>query len=547
MSDALTPLRRAYGVEAPGDIRALAAPGSAESAVEAALFSQGRTALNATVAAQDRRPSASVLEAVLAEAAQASAQALAPLAAVRALYHRLPARTAPAAVRADVPAVEAAILAQTRAAVEQTVDGRTQSPSAVTLAAVSAYAASATRLAARPDAPVEAADLWPLAIAYGLPTTFVSDAGPVEIPLLIQTRALLDAAPAEHVSEASVAAVVARAAEASRLAPVPDAAVAPPALAALAVAYGLPLAASAGTPGVAETVLLVQTRGLLDAAPAAGGPSGAALAAVAARAAGATMRPEADRPLAARPAADREPVRAVRPSRRVGAWSSAAVAALALVVFFFPRSAGAPEVPGAPAPAPLATAALAGDATEPSVSEPSPDVLAPDTGALVASAAPASSSAFASPGAPATPPPASVVVAAERAPIPVPTSRATGSPSAARPIPQPTPAVPRAVVPREEVRPVAAPDPATALASVSVSRDAPLADDEAWEAQGDVRVLSLRLQELRRGNEGIAWDTPTEAFGAPTTRSAFSAPGIQSVRQTVPAARARLFTVPGDR
>ena len=536
MSDVLTPLRRAYGVEAPGDTRAAMAPGPA---VEAALLSQGRTALDATVAAQDRCPSEAVLAAVLAEASRASARSLAPLAAVRALYNRLPAQSAP--VGADVSAVEAAILAQTRVAVEQTVDGRTLSPSATTLASVSAYAASATRLAPRPDAPVEAIDLWPLAIAYGLPTAFASDAAPVEISLLVQTRALLDGAPAEHVSEASVAAVVARAAAASRLAPAPDAAVSSPALAALAVAYGLPLAASAGMPSAAETQLLVQSRGLLDAAPSVGGPSGAALAAVVARASEAPglpdTRPAADRPLAARPAADREPVRAARSSRRIGAWSVAAVTALALVVFFLPRSAGAPELPGAPVP--VSTAALAGGAASPSTSAPSLEGPQPDAGALVASAAPTAP----------TPPSVSApsAVAAETAPVAAPAPRASGAAPAAptRSASQPTPSAPRAAVSRDAVTPAVSSEPTVTLASTVAPDDRLQVGDEAWEAQGDLRVLSLRLQELRRGNAGLAWDTPTEAFGAPTTRSAFSAPGIQSVRQTVPAAR--LLTVPGDR
>jgi hypothetical protein len=63
----------------------------------------------------------------------------------------------------------------------------------------------------------------------------------------------------------------------------------------------------------------------------------------------------------------------------------------------------------------------------------------------------------------------------------------------------------------------------------------------------DVRALSLRLQELG-SEDDLAWDdVPAEAFGQPSTPSAGTAPGLQSVRAGTPApraapARARLRT-----
>ncbi|HEX8387038.1 MAG TPA: hypothetical protein VF576_12685, partial [Rubricoccaceae bacterium] len=125
MFDALTPLRRAYGVDAPGEppVRVHPAPGEAAGAgppgaggpvaVETNLLCQSRAAVEAAVASQDRRPSAAVLNAVLAEAARASAEALAPLVAVRALYGEPTPALVPAA------SVEAALLAQSRTALDR--------------------------------------------------------------------------------------------------------------------------------------------------------------------------------------------------------------------------------------------------------------------------------------------------------------------------------------------------------------------------------------------------------------------------------------------
>ena len=458
MSDALTPLRHAYGVEAPGAPAPGAAvePGAGGHA-EAALLAQTRAAVEAAVVAQDRQPPVATLDAVLAEADRASAAALAPLAAVRALYGE------PATAGADP--VEAALLAQTRAAVEQTVDARPSRPASSTLDAILAAAAAATARAPRPDVAVDV-----------------------------------------------------------------------PALAPLAVTYGLPLAAGAA-PDTAETQLLVQTRRLLDDRPVAAGPSAAAVAAVLARAASFGTPPAVETPVA-QPVGDRAPVRAARSYRRIGAWTSAAAVAVALIVALLPRTAKAPEAPaGTQAADVVAT-------LTPETSGATPDAATETPEAQVA--LPAESFA-ALPPAPAPP-----------AASPAPDARqiATPQPEGAKALPAAPPPAPAATprrdatlrsAPARPAAPRAEADPTTALASADVT---PTAADDAWDAPADVRVLSLRLQALGRGTTGLAWDTPAEAFGAPATSTVGRAtPGFQSVRESIPSARVRLRTDPatGDR
>ena len=469
MSDALTPLRRAYGVEAPVGLPLAGAdrtgpPGAggpsgddAPSPAETALLVQTRTAVAATVAAQNRQPDLAVVAAILAEAARTSAEALAPFAAVRTLYGE------PATSSGTV--AETALLAQSRMAVEH---------------------------AARPHRP----------------------------------------------SDAVVSAVLARAADASRMAPAPDSAVTSPALAPIAVAYGLPLAAAARVPASVETALLVQTRSLLDTAPASAGPSEAAVAAVLARAAARpTPRAAAEQPSLV--AADRSPIRAARSARRVGAWASGAVLAVALVVVLLPRSAGAPEAPtvgsslaeARPVPS-VERAGNAADGGAPAAS-PVADLIA---------AAPASAPVQALA---AAPDPSVLAASPAFTPLDV-QGPAAPRPSIRVPSPAPPPPVPaRAEAPLPSSRAAFAQAPTTALASTAVSAEV----DKSWDAPDDVRVLSLRLQELRRGNAGLGWDASAEAFGAPTTGPTGATLGLRNVRETVPAGRLRLRTEPdtGDR
>lgn len=478
MSDALTPLRRAYGVEVPGASAAGAAaePGAGGHA-EAVLLAQTRTAVEATVAAQDRQPGAAALDAVLAEAARASSAALAPLAAVRALYKE--------PTDAAANAVEAAILSQSRAAIEQAIDASPARPPSSVLGAILAEAAAATARAPQPDAGVEA-----------------------------------------------------------------------PALAPLAIAYGLPLAAGA-SPDSVETQLLVQSRRLLDDRPVPAGPSDAAIAAVLARAASFGTPPVAVRPAAAppaietpvaAPAADRTPVQAARSYRRVGAWTTAAALAVALVVAFLPRTAGAPEVPVAVEAATVA--ATLTPAAEDETPGETPAAATPAE-AQAASAAPLAES-FAMltppPAAPAAQAPAiqapAIQAPAARAPVAVQPQAMTAPPAAPPPATAPRRVEAPRPAPSRPMAPRAAAEPPAALAAADVTPA-----DDAWDAPSDVRVLSLRLQALGRGNAGLAWDAPAEAFGAPATSTVGRAtPGLQSVRETAPA-RVRLRTEPatGDR
>lgn len=458
MSDAFTPLRRAYGVAAPSAPEA-AAPG-ANGHAEAALLAQTRAAVEATVDAQDRQPARTALDAVLAEAARASAAASTPLAAVRTLYGEPTA--------AAVDPVEAALLSQTRSAVEQTVDARSAKPPTFVLEAVLAAAAVATARAPRPDAAVEEPALAPLAVAYGLPIASGITSDATERKLLIQSRRLLDDRPVpDGPSDTAIAAILAR-------------------------------AASFETPAPAGT-----------AEPAIAVPVGT-------------------------PAADRAPMRAARSYRRVGAWASAAALAVALVVALMPRPAGAPELPATDGQANVA-ATLASEA--PTASGASAETAPADA----PSAIEAESFAALAP-APVPPPPVAAVVPQPIVDPPAYRERAPSTPPSDErrraEAPQPAPVRPSA--------PRVAADPTTALAAADVT---PAAEDDAWDAPADVRVLSLRLQALGRGNAGLAWDAPAEAFGAPATSTVGrSTPGLQSVRETVPA-RVRLRTdpAPGDR
>ncbi|HEX9951200.1 MAG TPA: hypothetical protein VGB53_05480, partial [Rubricoccaceae bacterium] len=213
------------------------------------------------------------------------------------------AASAPAGAAART---EAALLAQTRTAIEAAVAGVDRQPPPNVLAAVLTRAAEASDAALTPLAAVRA--------LYGLPA---SSAHPAEAALLSQSRAAVESTLGARTlapPTAVVAAIAARAAEATRLAPEPDAAVAVPALAPLAVAYGLPLGAEMNAPSASETALLVQTRALLDGRPAAAGPPEAAIAAVLARAASfaTPVAPVTERPAIAQPAPDRSPVRAAR-------------------------------------------------------------------------------------------------------------------------------------------------------------------------------------------------------------------------------------------
>ena len=161
---------------------------------------------------------------------------------------------------------------------------------------------------------------------------------------------------------------------------------------------------------------------------------------------------------------------------------------------------------------------------------------------------------------------------AETEPSPAPAPVELATPAVPQPAPAlaavtPAPRVVRRTAPRgpsaSEFTPVRAqravsPPPAASPASRSVPEAEALADGQprpggelatvpaavsasvpAWDVDDDVRVLSLRLQELRRQNQGLVWDESAEAFGAPAD-AAGAAPGVQTVREGAAPTRAQI-------
>jgi hypothetical protein len=71
----------------------------------------------------------------------------------------------------------------------------------------------------------------------------------------------------------------------------------------------------------------------------------------------------------------------------------------------------------------------------------------------------------------------------------------------------------------------------------------------AWEAGEDVRLLSLRLQQIVETNEGLAWDEPPVPFGAAGAVTDAPTEGIRMVRDEAGPARVevRMRTTPQER
>ena len=520
MSDALTPLRHVYGLAT----RAAAAPGAPGHA-EQELLRGMALALDAALPV-GRRPSDAALDAVRAAAAEAAATHAQALDAVRYVYGE---------GGTGGGAVEVAVLRQSREAVERAFAARPQPcPDAATLDAVQARAAETTG----EEVPTDRPALAPLAVALGGAGTpsaesallaqsldalaraprprpssgavgavlafaerasagsapsagldavrFVYEGGErpegVEPTLLEQSREVVERAliarPQPRPEAATVDAVLARAAEASgQRADEPT--VSDRALAPLALAYGLPLAVEAG--GGVEAALLVQSHAALDRLRPAR-PSGAVLANVLDRAAAARRRPaRADRP-AAPPARRRIPA-------PVWAGGAALMLAALTAVAVLPGLFGRGGTPAGPAQVATAETTAVPEIAAVGVGSEGPE-------------SEATASADETPAAPAvSAPTAGLAPVAERRVV------------SARPAPaQRAPAPPR-----------------------------PTPDTPTWEAGEDVRALSLRLDEIDRSIEGLAWDEPAEAFGRPAgAPSVTSTPGLRSVREGAAPARARI-------
>lgn len=62
-----------------------------------------------------------------------------------------------------------------------------------------------------------------------------------------------------------------------------------------------------------------------------------------------------------------------------------------------------------------------------------------------------------------------------------------------------------------------------------------------WNAPDDVRLLSLRLRQLREQNEGLTWDEPAAPLGAPSAVGVSQmTPGVQAVREESSPVRVRV-------
>lgn len=480
MSDALTPLRHAYGVEPAGPAPAAGEPGH----VELTLLRQMRTALDALPSAA---PEAATVESVLGHAD--------PLAAVKAVYD---AGAAPASA-------EHALLASTAETLDHTLRLGAPGPEADVVQAVLARAAEASVLAAetrlgadatateaavldqslgaldrlpvqRPDADVVArvldhARALPLAAVrhlYADGPAPASEAGAVEAEVLRQTGQVLDRALRSRAqprpSAEALDGVLACAAEAR-----PDAA----------------LLTEATSP--VEAAVLEQSLTALDRLPLAR-PEASTVGAVLAQAATATP---ASRP--ARRAPDRTPSRTARPRRRVGVWAGAGgllVAALVAVVVLPSALSSEPDL------APEA-ASFAADVA---ASEPVQEDAAPEE---VAEAEP-------------TPPNAAPALAATAALA-----------AAVPPVVTRSPASGPSTPPTETTVQLA-----TAVVQGPDATDTPPAAVPSWDAGDDVRTLSLRLQEMERS--GLAWDAPVEVGAPNTTSSPAATPGLQVVREGAP-------------
>ncbi len=485
MTDALLPLRCAYGAEVPGE-PAAPPPAGTPGHAEWSLLAQMRDLLSRWPAAA---PAADALEGTRLDA-----------------------------LRATLPAP------------------RAHGPSPTAVAAVEAYAAEATLGAVRRT--------------YG-ESTGAAPGVPVpatEAALLGQSRDVLERAPRPAPSDAVLAAVLARAAEARRRPADPP--VAEPSLAAVAAVYGLEASAA---PDPVEAAVLGGMRDALVLTPRAV-PSAEAVAAVLARAAEAVPSPAVAVPTAAPSGLTGAPARRPAPGRRaaappraaehrLGRWAGATALLGAAVVALL---VGGPAVfnglPGLGSDAaPVAeTAAVVAVPTPAESLDPTSSAdeafdaptqaLSPDdfAGALAEADTPGAPA----PRGPSATAPRAVPPAAPSAPVAA--ARAEPRPSA------PAASTVRLAVAERALADVAVPPPPP---PPPAARPAPPREATTWDASGDLRTISLRVSALRRTTGTADWErVPAEAFGAPRAPVTMSAtPGVQAVRAGAAPTRARVL------
>lgn len=488
-SESLVPLLLAYGEDLPGDGAALPADGN--PAVEQALLRTMRTALESLPAPA---PPTAAVDAVLAAARTASAASeLAPLRATLA--------------GEDHASVEGTLLRTTLSAVER---ASRPAPPAEVVARVVAAARDAAN----------SSDL--AALRAALSGERAAGELSAERALLQTTIQALDALPRSTPPPDVVASIVeaaGAAARSSELSPV-------------RAAVGL----AAGRAGVEEQILRT-TWEAVERMPRSAPPVSAVQAVLSAASAAvptplreaAALRRAADRPAAPRYAL----------SYRRFAYLTAALAFVGFVGVGLWASgdgrrdsgqsiASLDEQPARMADGVPEASAESDASVVPEISEgaapPTDDLIASDLDRPAAnSRAPRASDAF-----------------------------RNAEPAFARPAATPPPPPTPAEVPEREglsrderlaARPTAPTGAGVGLAAVSdrpASPGAGLAGapsvTPAWEAGSDVRLLSLRLQELQEGASGLAWDEPPSPLGAAESGAAAPA-GFNAVGTSTAPAR----------
>jgi hypothetical protein len=116
-------------------------------------------------------------------------------------------------------------------------------------------------------------------------------------------------------------------------------------------------------------------------------------------------------------------------------------------------------------------------------------------------------------------------------------------------VPRPTPPRPSAETAVEAEVGAREDDRSSGALASRAAADEAAAPTAVWEAGEDVRLLSLRLQQLTETSEGLGWDTPPVPFGAAGEPARNQLEGVQPVRADAEPARVevRMRTTPSVR
>ncbi len=326
----------------------------------------------------------------------------------------------------------------------------------------------------------------------------VDDARMAEFELLRSTKAALDLLPRVQ-PDASVLAVVKSAAATHALTPI-------------LAAYGEEEAPKADSPQYSEYALLSSTKSAVDQLPASR-PDASVIAAVIA---------------ASKPGAPALKIASDRPARSasvVRRWTPALAMAASLVVVAVTGLWVAQVFPGQDAP----NSELIADA-QLSTADEAPAFSVPAEPEAESQEAVSSDLAnqFPESGQPAVAREPLQGFTAAPAQIPV-SQRRSETNQSARLDPRP----PASPVLGNDARGRRESDGLVADAVVGfgdVDTNKPVAIVSEWEAGEDVRVLSLRLNQLASSSEGLSWDSPPTQLGAAEPKISAGLDGIRSVR-----------------